>query len=284
MTLIEHRKNLKGGVLVRLKDKVAIVTGGGEGIGREIALIFNEEGAKVVVVDVVQESMEKVVGEIRATGGKAIGARADVSSGTEVERAIDETLKDFERVDILVNNAGIFPVAPLAELREEQWDKVLGINLKGAFNCIKAVLPTMLAQRSGNIINIASVAGTVMGCPPLGPHADYAASKAGMLGVTRAAALELAPMGIRVNAIAPGVIMTPGSIGVNIPAQKKVTGPTAEDVAKARRPIERFGQTVPVGRAGEPRDIAKVALFLASDDSAYVTGQMIVADGGWSVQ
>ncbi|MFC1970252.1 SDR family NAD(P)-dependent oxidoreductase [Chloroflexota bacterium] len=268
---------------MRLKDKVAIVTGGGEGIGREIALVFNEEGAKVCVVDVIEESMEKTVGEIRARGGKAMGVRADVSSSTEVQCAVDETLKDFERVDILVNNAGIWPVAPLAELREEQWDKVLDTNLKGAFNCMKAVLPTMLAQRSGNIINIASVAGTVMGCPPLGPHADYAASKAGILGLTRAAALEVAPVGIRVNAIAPGAIMTPGSIGGTIPAQK-VAGPTAEDVAKARRLIERFGQTVPIGRIGEPRDIAKIALFLASDDSAYVTGQMIVADGGWSIQ
>ena len=269
---------------MRLKDKVAIVTGGGEGIGREIALVFNEEGAKVVVVDVIQESIEKTVGEIRARGGKATGAKADVSSSTEVQRAVDETLKDSERVDILVNNAGIWPVAPLAELIEEQWDKVLDTNLKGAFNRIKAVLPKMLAQRSGNIINIASVAGTVMGCPPLGPHADYAASKAGILGLTRAAALELAPMGIRVNAIAPGAIMTPGAISGAIPEQKKVTGPTAEDVAKVRRLIERFGQTVPIGRIGQPRDIAKIALFLASDDSAYVTGQMIVADGGWSIQ
>jgi NAD(P)-dependent dehydrogenase (short-subunit alcohol dehydrogenase family) len=269
---------------VRLTDKVAVVTGGGEGIGREIALVFNEEGAKVVVVDVIQESMEKTVGEIRARGGKTKGVRADVSSSTEVQRAVDDTLKDFETVDILVNNAGIWPVAPLAELREEQWDKVLDTNLKGAFNCMKAVLPTMLAQSSGNIINIASVAGTVMGCPPLGPHVDYAASKAGILGLTRAAALEVAPMGIRVNAIAPGAIMTPGSIGGTIPAQKKVTGPTAEDVARARTLIEGFGQTVPIGRIGEPRDIAKIALFLASDDSAYVTGQMIVADGGWSIQ
>lgn len=269
---------------MRLKDKIAIITGGGQGIGREIALVFDEEGAKVVVVDIVQETMEKVVDEIRARGGKAMGVRADVSSSTGVQRAVDQTLQDFERIDILVNNAGIWPVAPLAELREEQWDKVLDTNLKGAFNCVKAVLPTMLAQKSGNIINIASVAGTVIGCPPLGPHADYAASKAGILGLTRAAALELAPMGIRVNAIAPGAIMTPGSIGGAIPEQKKVTGPTAEDVAKVRKLIERFGQTVPIGRIGEPRDIATVALFLASDDSAYVTGQMIVADGGWSIQ
>ncbi|MFC1945000.1 SDR family NAD(P)-dependent oxidoreductase, partial [Chloroflexota bacterium] len=269
---------------VRLEGKVAIVTGAGQGIGKEIALTFNREGAKIVIVDVVQESIDEVVREVEGAGRKAVGVRADVSSSKEVGLAIEEALRRLGSIDILVNNAGIWPVSPLAELEEEQWDSVMSINLKGTFNCTKAVLPTMLAQKSGNIINIASIGGTVMGCPVMAPHVDYAASKAGQLGFTKAAALELASQGIRVNAIAPGSIMTLGAITGSIPEDKRREGLAEEDMAKSGKLIERFGRTVPLGRVGEPKDIANIALFLASEDSSYVTGQMIVADGGFSLQ
>jgi NAD(P)-dependent dehydrogenase (short-subunit alcohol dehydrogenase family) len=265
---------------MRLKNTVAIVTGAGLGIGRQIALTFSEEGAKVVAVDIIQENIDKVVGEIRAKGAEALGVNADVSDSTKVKHAVDETLKAFGRVDILVNNAGIWPNTFLVDLTEQQWDHVVGTDLKGTFNFLKAVLPTMVAQKTGKVVNIASIAGAVRSSPPQSPHAHYAAAKAGVLGLTRAAALELAPIGIRVNAIAPGGMLTPGSIAQLLAAAGKNSMLSAKDPEEALKILKGWGRIVPMRRIGEPIDIAKVALFLASDDSAYVTGQMIVADGG----
>lgn len=248
---------------MKLKNKVAIVTGAGQGIGKEIALEIAREGAVVVVSDINQKHIDATVKEIKRLGSDAIGVKADVSNSAEVEKLVKDVLGQFKTIDILVNNAGIYPFVPLTEMKEEQWDKVLDVNLKGCFNCTRAVAPAMIKQKSGKIVNITSIAGAVVGYTNL---AHYCASKGGILGFTRATALELAPHKINVNAIAPGAISTPGT---------EVMGEDA---------LKQFEQAIPLKRIGEPKDIAKAAAFLASEDSNYITGQMIVVDGGWTVQ
>jgi 3-oxoacyl-[acyl-carrier protein] reductase len=249
---------------MKLKGKVAIVTGSGQGIGREIALAFAREGAKVVVTDVT-DKIHEVVKEIESSGSEALAIKVDVSSNKDTEEMAKKTLEKFGRIDILVNNAGIFPFKPLTEMREEDWDKVLAVNLKGTFLCTKAVLPAMINQKYGKIISISSIAGTVVGFPKL---VHYCASKAGIVGFTRGAALDLAEHGINVNAIAPGPIETPG-------ATASVGGKEA---------FQQFVQAIPLKRLGQPIDIANLAVFLASDDSSFITGQCIVADGGFTNQ
>lgn len=247
---------------MKLKGKVAIVTGAAQGIGRGIALALAKEGAKVVVSD-VSDKIADVVREIESLGSEALAAKANVADSKETEGMAKAAIKKFGRIDILVNNAGIYPFKPLVEMKEEDWDRVIGVNLKGVFNCTKAVLPKMIEQKSGNIINISSIAGAVVGYPNL---VHYSASKGGMLGFTRAAALELAQYRIRVNAIAPGLIETPGTKVVGEEALKQIT------------------QTIPLKRIGQPGDIANLVVFLASDDSSYITGQLIIADGGFTIQ
>jgi 3-oxoacyl-[acyl-carrier protein] reductase len=247
---------------MKLKDKVAIVTGSGQGIGREIALTFAKEGAKVVVSDIT-EKIHEVVKEIEALGSQALAVKCDVSKLSDAEKMVKETVKKFGRVDILVNNAGIFPFKPFTEMSEADWDKVLNVNLKGTFNCTKAVIPYMIKQKYGKIINISSIAGTVVGFQQL---THYCASKAGIVGFTKALALELAPYGINVNAIAPGPIETPGT------------------QALGKEVYEQIKKALPIGRWGKPSEIANIALFLASEDSSLITGQCIVADGGYSLQ
>jgi 3-oxoacyl-[acyl-carrier protein] reductase len=247
---------------MKLKDKVAIVTGSGQGIGREIALTFAKEGAKVVVSDIT-EKIHEVVKEIEALGSQALAVKCDVSKLSDAEKMVKETIKKFGRIDILVNNAGIFPFKPFTEMSEADWDKVLNVNLKGTFNCTKAVIPYMIKQKYGKIINISSIAGTVVGFQQL---THYCASKAGIVGFTKALALELAPYGINVNAIAPGPIETPGT------------------QALGKEIYEQIKKAIPIGRWGKPSEIANVALFLASEDSSLITGQCIVADGGYSLQ
>jgi 3-oxoacyl-[acyl-carrier protein] reductase len=246
---------------MKLKGKVAIVTGAAQGIGRGIALALVKEGVKVVVSDVSDKTAD-VVKKIESLGSEVLAVKVNVADSKETEKMAKAAVKKFGRIDILVNNAGIYPFKPLIEMKEEDWDKVMGVNLRGVFNSTKAVLPKMIEQKNGNIINIASIAGAVVGYPNL---VHYSASKGGVLGFTRAAALELAQYGIRVNAIAPGAIETPGT---------KVLGEV----------LKQIEQTIPQRRIGQPNDIANLVVFLASDDSSYITGQLIVADGGLTIQ
>ena len=248
---------------MKLKNKVAIITGAGQGIGREIALSLAKEGANVVVSDIT-DKINDVVKKIEALGSQALAIKTDVSNIKETEGMAKKTVKKFGRIDILVNNAGIFPIKSLLEMKEEDWDKVLNVNLKGVFNCTKAVIPTMTKQKYGKIINITSIAGVKLGYVGL---THYSASKAGIAGFTKAAALELAPYEINVNAIAPGFIETPGT---------KATS-SEED-------INQFAQAVPLKRVGKPIDIANLVVFLASDESNYITGECIVVDGGLTIQ
>ena len=248
---------------MKLKGKVAIVTGSGQGIGKGIALELAREGAKIIISDINQETINKTVDEMKSSGAEVLGVKADVSKAEEINQMVKTVIEKFGRVDVLVNNAGIYPFKLLTEMSGEDWDKVLNVNLKGVFNCTKGVLPEMIKQKGGSIVNIASIAGAVVGYINL---AHYSASKGGVLGFTRSAALELSQYGIRVNAIAPGAIETPGT---------KIMGEDA---------LKQFSQMIPLKRLGKPEDIGKAVVFLASEDSSYITGQMIVVDGGHTLQ
>jgi 3-oxoacyl-[acyl-carrier protein] reductase len=248
---------------MKLKDKIAIVTGAGQGIGKGIALALAKEGAKVVATDITDKTHD-VIKEIEDLGSEGLALKVDVSNFKDTEEMGKAVIEQFGRIDILVNNAGIYPFKSLVEMTEQDWDKVLDINLKGMFNCTKAVLSKMIEQKSGNIINISSIAGAVIGYLNL---VHYSASKGGVLGFTRAAALELAQHGIRVNAIAPGAIQTPGVEAIMDDETQK-----------------QFVQTIPMRRMGKPEDIANLVVFLASDESSNITGQCITSDGGYTVQ
>jgi len=246
-----------------LEGKNAVVTGAAGGIGKAIAVLFASEGAGVALCDVDGETAEKTAEEIRGHGGPRLpAARAyavDVSRWEDVSEVAKKiTLQMQGSVHILVNNAGITRDNLLIRMSDEEWNRVLDVNLKGAFNVTKAFAPGMLRQRAGKIISISSVVG-IMGNPG---QANYAASKAGIIGLTKALAKELAPRGICVNAIAPGFIQT------------RMTEALTEDQKQALR------SRIPLGRLGEAEDVAKAALFLASELSDYVTGQILIVDGG----
>ncbi|MBU0546969.1 SDR family oxidoreductase, partial [Patescibacteria group bacterium] len=246
------------------ENKVAIITGARRGMGKADALLLAKEGAKVVVSDISLEDCQAVVDEIEKEGGEAIAVKCDVSQKQEVDNLFQKTVEKFGQIDILVNNAGIAEFKPFLEMTEEEWDRTLDINLKGYFLCAQAAAKEMAKQKSGVIINIASVAmGQVgVGFPNI---VHYCASKGGIAAMTEAMALELAPYNIRVNAIAPGMIETPMIDSIK-------QDPKAMDGMLAR---------VPLGRLGKPEEIADLVVFLASDKSSYITGSIVVIDGGW---
>jgi NAD(P)-dependent dehydrogenase (short-subunit alcohol dehydrogenase family) len=247
-----------------LKDKVAVVTGARRGMGRTHALTLAKAGAKVVVSDIDQKDCEKVVEEIEKAGGEALAVKCDVSSKSEVEKMFQEAVKKWGKIDILVNNAGIAQFKPFLDLTEEEWDRTININLKGYFLCSQAAAKEMVKQKSGVIVNIASIA---MGQVGVGYQAlaHYSATKGGIVAMTQAIALELAPYNIRVNAISPGAIETP------------MVGPLASDP----KVLEATLSQIPMKRMGQPQEISNMVLFLASDESSYMTGSTVVVDGGW---
>ncbi len=241
-----------------LEGKVALITGGARGIGREIATLFAKEGADIAICDVSIEEADKTAREIQDLGREVLVFKSDVASSSDVQTMVDKILDKFKKLDILINNAGITRDGLILRMSEEDWDKVIAVNLKGCFVCTKTAARVMLKQRFGRIVNLASIIG-IMG--NVG-QANYAASKAGIIGLTKSAAKELAARGICVNAIAPGFIKT------------KMTARLAEDIRN------KMLSAIPLRRFGEPRDVANLALFLSSEGSSYITGQVIQIDGG----
>lgn len=244
---------------MKLEGKVALVTGASRGIGREVALGLAKQGADVVVnYSGSEERANQVVAEIKELGRNAVAVQCDVSNSESVTNMVKTTIDIFGKLDILVNNAGITKDNLLMRMKEEEWDDVININLKGVFLCTKAVTRQMMKQRSGRIINISSIVG-VSGNPG---QANYVAAKSGVIGLTKTTAKELSSRGITVNAIAPGFITT------------DMTDKLTEDVK------EQMLKQIPLARFGEPSDIANVVVFLASEDSRYMTGQTLHVDGG----
>ena len=244
---------------MQLKGKTAVVTGGSRGIGRSIALQLAAKGANVVVnYTASYESALAVVKEIEAMGVSGMAVKADVSKGEEVENLVNEVLNKFGSIDILVNNAGITRDNLIIRMTEQEFDEVINTNLKGAFICTKAVSRVMIKQKSGKIINVSSVVGIIGNAG----QSNYAAAKAGLIGFTKSMAKELAKRGINVNAVAPGFIQT------------DMTSKLPEKVK------EEFTNNIPLMRIGKPEDVAKAVLFLSSEYSDYITGQVINIDGG----
>ena len=248
---------------MKLQNKVALVTGSGRGIGRAIALRFAEEGASVVVNSVHRESSDSVKKEIESRGGKAISVPCDISKAGSVEELFARTKQEYGGIDILVNNAGINIVKPALEMTEADWDTILSINLRSIFICSKAAAALMIPKRSGKIINLSSI----VGINPFPNRAPYATSKAGVIMLTRELATEWAKHNIMVNAIAPGFILTDM-------LKSRISEGAINGDAILRR--------VPMGRFGEVDDIVRSALFLASEDSSYITGQCLTVDGGYT--
>jgi len=249
----------------QLVDRVAIVTGGGQGIGEGIALALASEGSHVVVADQNGAAAEATAARIAALGRKALACQVNVSSWDQVRTLVDRVAAEFGRIDILVNNAGISPKKDgrkilVHEIEPEQWDLVMAVNLKGAFHCLKAVVPIMMRQRSGRIISLSSQLAKSGFSPVAAAH--YAASKAGVSALTRFAAYEFAPYGILVNAIAPGTILTP---------MRKVSTPELDNQLMAG---------IPLGRFGTVDEVANAVVFLASDLASYITGEIMDVNGG----
>jgi len=261
---------------MKLKDKVALITGGAQGIGYEIASLFAKEGADIIVADLNPEALNQARVRLEESGGlfphrgqthpggqvpyrgQVLTVEVDVGDFSQVEQMFERSLDKFERIDILINNAGITRDGLLLRMKETDWDAVLRVNLKGCFNCTKAAARIMLKQRAGKIVNIASIIGLIGNIG----QANYAASKAGLIGLTKSTARELAARNINVNAIAPGFIQT--EMTAKLPEEAK----------------QKMLAQIPLGKFGEAKDVARAALFLVSEDSSYITGQVIRVCGG----
>jgi NAD(P)-dependent dehydrogenase (short-subunit alcohol dehydrogenase family) len=250
---------------MRLANKVAVITGAASGMGKCAALLFAAEGAKIAAADITDGALKETVDQITKSGGSAIAIRADVSKGADVERMVNEAVAKFGKLDIIYNNAGIEgESAFLSNMTEAQFDRVIAINLRGVWLGMKYALPHMMKARSGSIINTASIAGLVA----VKGGAAYSAAKAGVIALTRVAALEYGRYNIRVNAICPGAIETP----------------MAERIRAGAKPNPAAIKRISVlERMAQPEEIAKVALFLASDDASFATGAPFIIDGGWTV-
>lgn len=242
----------------RLKDKTAVVTGSARGIGYSIAEYFASESATVIILDLMQEAVDEAVKKLTDKGYKADGYTGNVTKSEEMENVFNTVAAKHGRIDILVNNAGITKDNLLLRMKEEEWDAVIAVNLRGTFICTQKAFKVMMKQRSGSIINIASVIG-LMGNAG---QANYAATKGGLIAFTKSCAKEFAPRNIRVNAVAPGFIQT------------EMTAKLPPEV------VESYGKAIPLGKMGLPEDVAKLCLFFASEDSAYITGQTLAVDGG----
>jgi 3-oxoacyl-[acyl-carrier protein] reductase len=243
---------------LKLAGRVALVTGAAQGIGKAVALLLARNGADIVVSDINLEKAEETANEINSIGRKALAVKVDVADWNDVERMVGVILEKFAKIDILVNNAGITRDKLILRMTEEDWDAVLNVNLKGTFHCTKAVVRYMAKQRSGKIVNIASVVGEMGNAG----QANYSASKAGVIGLTKTIAREFAQRGININAIAPGYIETP------------MTEVLPE---KAKEELKRL---IPMERLGKPEDVAEAVLFLVSEESNYITGQVLNVNGG----
>lgn len=248
---------------MRLANKVAVITGAASGMGQAASLLFAQEGASVVVVDLNIEAAEETVKSIRAAGGKAIAVETDVADEASVRAMVASAVEAFGRIDVLYNNAGIMPNddGSVTDITEATWDRVMDVNIKSAFLCAKYTIPVMLKQRRGSIINVASFVA-FMGCTV--PQDAYTTSKGGMLALTKSLAVQYGPHGIRCNAICPGPIETPLLRALW----------TSEEARNLR--LNR----IPLGRFGEAKDIVYMALYLASDESSWTTGAWLVVDGG----
>jgi len=249
--------SMSGGIM-RLAGKTALITGSSSGIGRATALLFAREGADVVINGRDEKKIANVVKEVEAIGRRALGIRANVGSFSEVNAMVEQALQAFGHLDILVSNAGVFHHQTFLDMTEEEWEEVLTVDLKGAFNCCRAAVQSMIAQRWGRIICITAISG-LTGYPNM---THIAAAKTGVHGLVKALAQEVASSGITVNVIAPGLVNTP--ILVNM---------TEEEIA-------RYTKAIPVGRIGRPEEIAEACLYLASDQAGYVTGQILNMSGG----
>jgi len=243
---------------MQLKDKVALITGSAQGIGKAIAAAMAREGANIIISDVNLELSQQTASEIQALGVKAIALKLNVTDPADIEASVKQAIEQLGKIDILVNNAGITKDGLFIRMKKEDWDAVIGINLTGVFNVTKVIAPLLMKQRWGRIINIASIVGQMGNFG----QANYSASKAGLIGFTKTLARELASRGVTVNAIAPGFIKT--AMTDKIPEEAK----------------QKMLESIPMGKLGLPEDIASAAVFLASNAAEYITGQVIAVNGG----
>jgi 3-oxoacyl-[acyl-carrier protein] reductase len=246
---------------MRLENKVVIITGAGSGIGREASLLFAKEGARVVVTDVSTRDGEETLAEIKKNGGEGFFIQLDVTNKEQAKKVAKDTVERYGRIDVLINNAGIVQDALILKMTDEQWDRVIDIDLKGAFNCIQAVVEIMLNQENGAIINTSSIVGLNGNVGQV----NYAAAKAGLVGMTKSLAKELGKKGIRVNAVAPGFIST--SMTSNVP--EKI--------------LQLMREKTPLRRLGETKDVANAYLYLASDEATFINGTVLCVDGGLTI-